>query len=134
LNGMIEKVFEEMDPCVLLFAPSYLLKTPKYPSTTSKKIIMSAAKKRKTVTASRQFATVFAHDPGSFQQRITLNTKCQNTIGKVPLYNYPPRHELYGNTIRNFLGANVMRNESITMQAKCISSAYSTDRHKDSKN
>ena len=65
-----------MDPCVLPSSRADLLKTSKVPSTTPKKIVLSAAKKRKAATASGKFALVFVHDPGSFQQRITSNTKC----------------------------------------------------------
>ncbi len=74
LNGMIQKVYERLDTCVL---PSVLPKSlaSQRKSIKSNKNI-SSAKKRKNVKASAEFELVQAHDPGSFKQRLTLNTKC----------------------------------------------------------
>ncbi len=58
----------------------------------------------------------------------------QKTIGREPMFNYQPRDDVYGSILRHFLGAKLMRNEWITVQAKCISRGDRTDRHKDTKN
>jgi hypothetical protein len=58
----------------------------------------------------------------------------QNSIGWPPLCNYKPRDDVYGSTLQNFMVTKVMRNELITLQVKCLSLRYQTDRHKDSKN
>jgi hypothetical protein len=58
----------------------------------------------------------------------------QDEIGAGPMYAYKPRDNVYGSTLRNFLGANVMANEWCTLQAKCITNRERTERHKDIKN
>jgi hypothetical protein len=77
LNGMIQKVYKQLDTCVLPSPTS-----TDQPATTKKKSpkakgkVQSASKKRKISTASRNFELIHAHDPSSFKQRLTYNTKC----------------------------------------------------------
>ena len=75
LNGMIQKVYERLDTSVL---PPNLLPVTVSAKRKSMKLKKtgSAAKKRKSVKASAEFELIQVHDPGSFKQRLTLNTKC----------------------------------------------------------
>jgi hypothetical protein len=72
---MIQKVYERLDTSVL--PPNLLPETiaAKRNSTKLKKTVL-AAKKRKSIKASAEFELLQAHDPGSFKQQLTLNTKC----------------------------------------------------------
>jgi hypothetical protein len=46
----------------------------------------------------------------------------QKLLGLEPLFNYKPiRDDVYGSVLRKFLGAKVMKNEWVTVQAKCLS-------------
>jgi hypothetical protein len=77
LNGMIQKVYKQLDTCVLPPPTSIdLPATTKKESPKAKGIVQSAAKKRKNSTASRNFELIHAHNPSSFKQRLTYNTKC----------------------------------------------------------
>jgi hypothetical protein len=74
---MIQKVYHELDTCVLPSnSPPVLPGTAKCNPSKTKTAVMLAAKKRKTSTATTNFELIHAHDPGSFLQRLTLNTKC----------------------------------------------------------
>jgi hypothetical protein len=72
---MIQKVYERLDTSVL---PPNLLPVTVSAKRKSMKLKKtgSAAKKRKSVKASAEFELIQVHDPGSFKQRLTLNTKC----------------------------------------------------------
>jgi hypothetical protein len=77
INGMIQKVYQDLDTCVLPSnCPPVSPGTAKCNPSKTKTAIMAAAKKQKTSTASKNFELIHAHDPGSFLQRLTLNTKC----------------------------------------------------------
>jgi hypothetical protein len=58
----------------------------------------------------------------------------QKSIDHSPLFNYNPRDDVYGTILRDYLGAEVMRNEWCTVQVKCLSRSDQTARHKDVKN
>ena len=58
----------------------------------------------------------------------------QKHLGKEPVFNFEPRHKVYGSTLCRFLGATMMKNEWCTLQAKCLTRRDQTDRHKDTKN
>lgn len=75
LNGMIQKVYERLDTSVL---PPNLLPVTVSAKRKSMKLKKtgSAAKKRKSVKALAEFELIQVHDPGSFKQQLTLNTKC----------------------------------------------------------
>jgi hypothetical protein len=74
---MIQKVYQQLDTCVLPSpAPIDQPATSKKKSQTLKGNVQSAAKKRKHSTASSHFDLKNAHNPSSFKQRLTFNTKC----------------------------------------------------------
>jgi hypothetical protein len=58
----------------------------------------------------------------------------QKSIDHSPLFNYYPRDDVYGTILRDYLGAEVMRNEWCTVQVKYLSRSDQTARHKDVKN
>jgi hypothetical protein len=74
LHGIIQSAYDILETSVLpSIAPIIATKrnTTKMNNTS-----LSAAKKRKSVRASPEFELIHANDPGSFQQRLTQNTKC----------------------------------------------------------
>jgi hypothetical protein len=94
LKAIIQSVYERLDTSVLpTVLPSVLpatkpkaikpnkkpkaIKPNKKPKAIKpKKKTVSTAQKRRSVRASAEFELIHAHDPGSFQQRLTMNTKC----------------------------------------------------------
>jgi hypothetical protein len=77
INGMIQKEYQDLDTYFLPSnCPPLLPGTAKCNPSKTKTAVMLAAKKRKISTASENFELIHAHDPGSFLQQLTLNTKC----------------------------------------------------------
>jgi hypothetical protein len=77
LNALIHTVYQRLDTSVSpSMSATVLPDTPltKQQPTKSKKT--TPAQKRRSVAVSPEFELVHPHDPGSFQQRLTLNTKC----------------------------------------------------------
>jgi hypothetical protein len=77
LLGIVQSAYDSLETSVLPAIPSAsAMKAAKTDSTKSESKSLSAAKKRKSVRASPAFELIHAHDPSSFQQRLTQNTKC----------------------------------------------------------
>ena len=74
LNGIVQSVYHRLETNVL---PPDTTAPPAGPASTKKTPqTRTATMKRKNIKASADFELIRAHDPRSFQQRLTQNTKC----------------------------------------------------------